>query len=252
MRRSTSSSTGLSSASAIAASIRGGHLILDLERAAELLMLTLQALAPAQPVDGAAPCDSHEPRSRFVRNARHGPLLERNDQGVLCKLLRQPDVVHHPRKTADDPADSILQTASIVRCVSGAAMFTNVVKNHAVRNNSAFYRARRHARNEVALCNQVQDQDGDRPQHAHRHHFIPFVGVLPHQELDPDRHGAHVRCLGKRQGEEELIPRQQERIDAVATIPGTEMGTSTRQRAKKLEPPSIITASSISRGSVLK
>ncbi len=35
-------------------------------------------------------------------------------------------------------------------------------------------------------------------------------------------------------------------------MPGIESGTSTRQRAVKLEPPSIITASSSSLGKVLK
>jgi len=36
----------------------------------------------------------HEPRARPVRHTFGWPLLERGDQGVLCELLRRPDVAN--------------------------------------------------------------------------------------------------------------------------------------------------------------
>src|ERR1700682_2965138 len=46
---------------------------------------------------------AHEPGSRFVRNARLGPLFERSNQGILSELLREADVAHDSRESRDQP-----------------------------------------------------------------------------------------------------------------------------------------------------
>ena len=70
-----------------------------------------------------------------------------------------------------------------------------------------------HPRNKVALEEQEENQDGQRPQHAHRHHLIPFEGMLPHQQLDANRHGSHVGRFRQREREQEFVPCQHERVD---------------------------------------
>ena len=83
--------------------IRHGHLLLRLELVAELLVLALEQLAPAQQVDRAMLGGGHEPGARVVRDARLRPLLERGDQRVLRELLGQADVAHDPREAGDEP-----------------------------------------------------------------------------------------------------------------------------------------------------
>src|SRR6266849_5662863 len=46
--------------------------------------------------------DAGEPGSGVIRDARARPLLERGDEGVLRKLLGQPDVTDNPSDTSDD------------------------------------------------------------------------------------------------------------------------------------------------------
>jgi hypothetical protein len=77
--------------------IRPGHLLLDLELATELLLLALEHLAPAQPVDGTMLRGGHEPGARLVRDARLRPPLERDDERVLRELLRETHVAYDPR-----------------------------------------------------------------------------------------------------------------------------------------------------------
>ena len=80
-----------------------GRLLLRLELAAELLVLALEQLVPAQQVDRAMLRGGHEPGARVVRDARLRPLLERGDERVLRQLLGQPDVAHDPREAGDEP-----------------------------------------------------------------------------------------------------------------------------------------------------
>jgi hypothetical protein len=72
-------------------------------RSTELLVLALEQLAPAQPVDRAIPGGGHEPGARVVRNARLRPPFERHHESVLRELLGQADVAHHPRQAGDEP-----------------------------------------------------------------------------------------------------------------------------------------------------
>jgi len=52
-------------------------------------------------------------------------LLERRDERVLRQLLRQAHVAHQAREPRDEPPDSILQRASMVRWASVAVMATD-------------------------------------------------------------------------------------------------------------------------------
>ena len=75
----------------------------DLELAAELLVLALHQLGAAQPVDGAVLGRGHQPGAGLVGDAGLRPLLERGDERVLRQLLGQPDVAHHARQAGDQP-----------------------------------------------------------------------------------------------------------------------------------------------------
>ena len=86
-----------------ASSRSGSAALLELQLAAELLVLALEPLSPAQEVDGAVFRRGHEPGARVVRDARLGPLLERRDERVLGELLGKTDVAHDPRETGDEP-----------------------------------------------------------------------------------------------------------------------------------------------------
>ena len=59
----------------------------SLELAAELLVLALEPLVPAEVIDGAMLRGGHEPGARVVRDARLRPLLERGDQRILRQVL---------------------------------------------------------------------------------------------------------------------------------------------------------------------
>jgi hypothetical protein len=85
------------------AQIRDGHLLLDLELAAELLMLALEQLASAQPVDRTVLSGGHEPSARVVRDARLRPPLERGNESILRQLLGETGIAHDPRETGDEP-----------------------------------------------------------------------------------------------------------------------------------------------------
>ena len=114
------------SSSSAASRSGDGQLLLRLELAAELLVLALEQLAAAQPVDGAVLRGGHQPGARVVRDARLRPLLERGDERVLRQLLGEADVAHDPReRRRSASADSIRQTASIARWVSVAVTATD-------------------------------------------------------------------------------------------------------------------------------
>ena len=99
-RRRRSSPTSSSSA---ASRSGAASLLLGLELVAELLVLALEQLVPAQQVDRAMLRGGHEPGARVVRDARLRPLLERGDERVLRELLGQADVAHDPREAGDEP-----------------------------------------------------------------------------------------------------------------------------------------------------
>src|SRR6267154_2290092 len=79
------------------------HLLLDLDLAAEFLVLALEPLVSAQEIDCAMLRGGHQPGARVVRDTRFWPLLECGDEGVLRQLLGMADVTYDPRETRDDP-----------------------------------------------------------------------------------------------------------------------------------------------------
>lgn len=78
------------------------------------------------------------------------------------------------------------------KAIAGAAP-CGVMRTAAWRSGeetSAFDRACRHARQEITLGDEVEHEKWERSEHAHRHHLVPFEGMLAHQKLDADRHGS--------------------------------------------------------------
>jgi len=104
--------------------IRHGHLP-NFEVAAQLLVLTIQQVVTGEVVDGAALCRGHQPRARIVRNARFGPLLKSRDQSILCEVFGEPTSRTMRARPAISFAASILQTVSMVRCMSVAVTATD-------------------------------------------------------------------------------------------------------------------------------
>src|SRR3954468_8871645 len=66
--------------------------------------------------------------------------------------------------------------------------------------------AGRHPTDEIPLEEQEQRQDGNTAQNAHRHHLVPLIGMLAHEELDADGNRPHVLGARQRECEEELVP----------------------------------------------
>jgi hypothetical protein len=75
--------------------------LLGVEIAGDLLMLHLEALGAAEVVDRAVLGGRHQPGARVVRDTRHRPLLEGDQQSVLRQLLGEADVAHDARQTGD-------------------------------------------------------------------------------------------------------------------------------------------------------
>ena len=50
---------------------------------------------------------------------------------------------------------------------------------------------------EPPLEEQEQDEHRDGAEDAHRHHLVPLVGMLAHQELDADGDSPHVVSSGE-------------------------------------------------------
>jgi hypothetical protein len=69
----------------------------------ELLLLVLEALGPADGVDGPALGRGHQPGAGVVGHARLRPLFQRGDERVLGELLGPPDVVQQVGQPGDDP-----------------------------------------------------------------------------------------------------------------------------------------------------
>ena len=68
------------------------------ELPAELVVLALEPLGSAEGVDRAMFRRCHQPGARIVRDPRLRPPLQRRDEGVLGKLLRQTEVANDPRQ----------------------------------------------------------------------------------------------------------------------------------------------------------
>src|SRR3989442_6097395 len=73
------------------------------ELVTELLVLTVEHLAPAQLVYCPMLRGGHEPGARIVRDARLGPALERGDERILRQVLGQADVAGDPGEPGDQP-----------------------------------------------------------------------------------------------------------------------------------------------------
>ena len=111
--------------SSSAASTSRVRLPARLELAADLLVLALEHLVPAQPVDGAALGGGHQPGAGLFGNARLRPLLERGDQRVLRQLLGEADVAHHAGEAGDelrllDPPDRVDRAMDVGRRCIGS------------------------------------------------------------------------------------------------------------------------------------
>ena len=84
----------------------------DLQLAADLLMLALQHLVAAEMIEGAPLGGRHQPGARVGGNALARPLLQRRNQRLLRELLGQPDIAHDAGQPGDqlgllDAPDSV-------------------------------------------------------------------------------------------------------------------------------------------------
>ena len=81
-----------------------GHCLLGRDDlAAQLLVLALERLAPAERVDGAVLRGAHQPGAGLVGNARPRPLFQGGHQRVLRQFLGKTDVAHDPCQAGDEP-----------------------------------------------------------------------------------------------------------------------------------------------------
>ena len=99
--------------------IRRGQLLLRLELAAELLVLALEPLVAAELVDGAVLGGRHEPGARVVRDADSGHCSSAATSASWASSSARPTSRTIRASPAISRADSIRQTASIVRWISG-------------------------------------------------------------------------------------------------------------------------------------
>src|SRR6266542_19284 len=83
--------------------IRHSNLLLGFELVTELLMLELEPLVSAEKIDRTMLRSGHQPGARVVWDARLRPLLESGDESILCEVLGNPNIVHDPRQTGDEP-----------------------------------------------------------------------------------------------------------------------------------------------------
>jgi hypothetical protein len=78
-------------------------LLITLDIASDRLVLALESLAAADHVEGSMLCSPHEPGGGPLRYTFDGPLLERRNEGILCKLLSRPDVANDASQPRDEP-----------------------------------------------------------------------------------------------------------------------------------------------------
>ncbi len=83
-----------------------------LVEATELLVLTLEAGAPADQVDGSVLRGGHEPGGRVVRDPRLWPTLEGDDECILREFLGEAHVAYDTGDSGDesgrlDPSDRV-------------------------------------------------------------------------------------------------------------------------------------------------
>src|SRR5437773_1283340 len=77
--------------------------LIPLEVPSDLFVLALERLATPDQVYSAVLRGPHEPGARPLRHPLGGPLLERCDKGVLCKLLGRPYVADDASQPGDQP-----------------------------------------------------------------------------------------------------------------------------------------------------
>ena len=103
-----------------------GRLLFDLELMAELLVLPFEQLAAAEEIDGAVLRRGHEPRARVVAGLpASGHCWSAATSASCARSSATPTSRTIRARPAMSLGDSILQTASIVRCVSVAATAPN-------------------------------------------------------------------------------------------------------------------------------
>ncbi len=73
------------------------------EVASQLAVLAFERLAAADEIDRAMLRGRHQPRSRLLRHAGDGPLLQGGDQGVLRQLFGCPDIPDETGQPGDQP-----------------------------------------------------------------------------------------------------------------------------------------------------
>ena len=77
--------------------------LIPLGIASELFVLALERLAAPDHVGRAMLRGNHQPGARLLGHARHRPLLECGNEGVLCELLSGPDVADAASQPGDEP-----------------------------------------------------------------------------------------------------------------------------------------------------
>jgi len=96
----------------------GDRLLVRLELVAQLLVLPLEHLVPAEVIDGPMFGGGHEPRAGIAWHAGRGPLLERGKERVLREILGDADVPDNAGETGDD-----FRRLHLPDCLDGALGF---------------------------------------------------------------------------------------------------------------------------------
>jgi hypothetical protein len=73
----------------------------DLKVIGECIELAACHLVAAEIIEAAALGGGHEPRARIVGNARHRPLVESHQQGILRQLFGETNIADEPREPRD-------------------------------------------------------------------------------------------------------------------------------------------------------
>ena len=85
----------------------------------ELAHLVLQAARPSDAVDRPVAGGRDDPGAGVVRRTPLGPDLERDDEGVLHRLLGEVEVAEHPDERGDRPSRLLAEQAVDVALAGG-------------------------------------------------------------------------------------------------------------------------------------
>src|SRR5438128_12195836 len=77
--------------------------LIPLDITSELFVLALKRLATPDQIARTMLRGGHQPGARPLWHPSPGPLLERGDEGVLCKLLSRPDAGDDRSAPGEEP-----------------------------------------------------------------------------------------------------------------------------------------------------